>query len=183
MLIAFFVMLAVRAIFMRQKKGIKAFVFGKTDKSDFLYLIVVALFVYAAVAKVAGLPMWDVLVKPFWNTEIPGWIGIVFCILAIIGFLISLYSFGDSLRVGIDEEKPGKLVTTGIFAYSRNPLYLCIITFFIGFFLVHKNIIAAAIVVFFTLAIHRQILREEAYLKVHYAGEYESYCAKTRRYI
>ena len=30
---------------------------------------------------------------------------------------------------------------------------------------------------------HRQILREEAFLKKQYGGEYAAYCAKVRRYI
>jgi protein-S-isoprenylcysteine O-methyltransferase Ste14 len=33
-------------------------------------------------------------------------------------------SFGTSFRVGIDVEHPDKLVTTGIFAVSRNPIYV-----------------------------------------------------------
>jgi hypothetical protein len=44
---------------------------------------------------------------------------------ALIGFAVTLKSFGDSFRVGIDEKKPDKLVTSGMFAISRNPIYVC----------------------------------------------------------
>jgi protein-S-isoprenylcysteine O-methyltransferase Ste14 len=181
-LILLFAMIACRAILLR-RKGVRAMVFGKTDRRDFLLLVVVALLVYPAIAEAAGLPMWSPLVKPFWENAAPGWIGIAVCILALAGVIATLASFGDAFRVGIDEEKPDKLMTGGMFAISRNPLYLCMILFFIGFFLVHRNIVAAAVVVFLFFATRQQILREEKFLKKCYGSEYEAYQAKTRRYI
>ena len=181
-LIGVFALIVSRTLMMR-KKGIRVMVFGKTDKSDFLLLIVIALLIYPAIANAAGLPMWQPLVTPFWANSISGWIGLSLCVLAIIGLIFTLHSFGESVRVGIDEENPGKLVTTGMFRVSRNPLYLCIIIFFFGFFFIHRNVVAAAIIVFVILAVHRQILREEAFLKKHYGSEFDLYCAKTRRYI
>jgi len=88
-----------------------------------------------------------------------------------------------AFRVGIDEKKPDKLVTSGLFALSRNPLYVCFNTFLVGQFLVHRNIVIAVAAVGFALAIHRQIWREETFLSVHYGAEYEKYCKKVRRYL
>jgi len=67
------IMLMGRAVIM-QKKGIKAIVFGKTDKSDFLLLPVVLFLVYSVIAGLFNLPMWQPLVLPFWNTIIPGYL-------------------------------------------------------------------------------------------------------------
>ena len=39
-----------------------------------------------------------------------------------------------SFRVGIDNEHPDKLVTTGVFAYSRNPIYVGFIALLLGQF-------------------------------------------------
>jgi len=180
--IAFALLVAGRALMLR-KRGIRAIVFGKTDKSDFLLVIMVALFVYPAIAAQAGLPMWPPLVSHFWETAAPGWAGVALCTVALAGFAASIVSFGRSFRVGIDEERPGKLVTAGMFAVSRNPLYLCFILLFVGLFLVHRNIVVMAAAILFTLAIHRQILREEAFLQKRYGDEYEDYCAKVRRYL
>ena len=182
LLVLFFAMVGIRAQMMR-RKGIRAIVFGKTDKSDFLLVAVVLLLVYPIVARLFGLPMWPLLVAPFWEHPAPGWVGIVFCIVALTGIAFSLKSLGESFRVGIDTENPDKLVTTGMFAFSRNPIYLCFITLFLGLFLVHRNILISAAVVIFVLAIHRQVLREEAFLREHYGSEYEDYCAKVRRYL
>ena len=91
--------------------------------------------------------------------------------------------FGNSFRVGIDEQKPDKLITTGMFAYSRNPIYVYFDMYFIGQFLIHRNIIIVAASAGFALAIHRQILREERFLSSHYGSEYDEYRSKTRRYL
>lgn len=181
-LVLFFALLGGRALSMR-KRGIKAIVFGKTDKSDFLLLPAFLLLVYPVLAVIFGLPILDSLAKPFWEKIISGWIGLAICAVSLIGFALTLKSFGDSFRVGIDENKPDKLVTTGIFAISRNPIYVCFILFFFGMFLVHRNILIISAVVLFALAIHRQVLREEAFLKRYYGSEYEDYCKKVRRYL
>ena len=39
-------------------------------------------------------------------------------------YVAGLGAFGDSWRLGIDREEAGALVTTGIFAWTRNPIYL-----------------------------------------------------------
>ena len=180
--VAFVGIVLIRAAMMR-RKGINALVFGVTDKSDFLLVPMVLAIAYTVLANTFGLPMWEPLIKPFWETVIPGWAGLTLCGLAIIGFVLTLASFGDSFRVGIDEETPDKLVTTGMFSISRNPIYVCFLLFFTGLFLIHRNIVIAAAVILFALAIHRQILREEKFLKSHYGAEYEAYCKKVRRYL
>lgn len=171
-----------RAAIMR-KKGIKALVFGVTDKSDFLLVPMVLAIAYTVLAKTFGFPMWKPLIKPFWETSVPGWFGLALCITSILGFALTLVNFGDSFRVGIDEENPDKLITTGMFSLSRNPIYVCFILFFTGLFLIHCNIVILIGGILFALAIHRQVLREEKFLRTHYGDEYEVYCRKVRRYL
>jgi len=178
----FVITVMVRAVILR-RRGIKVIVFGQTDKSDFLLVPLVLAIAYTALANTFGLPMWPPLIRPFWETIIPGWFGLGLCGLAIIGFALTLSSFGDSFRVGIDEHKPDKLVTTGMFTISRNPIYVCFLMFFTGLFLIHRNIVIAVAVVLFAMAIHRQVLREEKFLKAHYGAEYEAYCKRVRRYL
>jgi len=175
-------MVLVRAAVLR-RHGVRAMVFGQTDKSDFFLVPIMLVIIYSAFANAFGLPMWHFLFRPFWNTPIPGWVGIALCAASCFGFFLTLIGFGDSFRVGIDDRKPGKLVTSGMFAISRNPIYVCFLLFFSGLFFVHHNIAIAAAVVIFALAIHRQVLREEKFLAQHYDEEYEEYCKKVRRYL
>lgn len=180
--VLFVIMIQVRTAMLR-RKGIKAIVFGATDKSDFLLVPVLLTIAYTALANTFGLPMWRVLIRPFWDSATPGWAGLFLCIAAVVGFALTLISFGESFRVGIDEIKPDKLITSGMFAISRNPIYVCFLIFFAGLFLIHRNIVIAAAIIVFALAIHRQILREEKFLESHYGPEYDEYRKRVRRYL
>ena len=178
----FVIIVQVRAAILR-KHGIRVIVFGQTDKSDFLLVPLVLAIAYTALANTFGLPMWNVLISPFWDSTMPGWAGLAICVISVIGFALTLASFGSSFRVGIDENTPDKLVTSGMFAISRNPIYVCFLMFFTGMFIIHRNIVIAVAVVLFALAIHRQVLREEKFLASHYGEEYEEYRRKVRRYL
>lgn len=50
--------------------------------------------------------------------------GLVLIISGFIIFVLALISLGYSWRLGIDDTNPGKLVTNGIYAISRHPIYL-----------------------------------------------------------
>jgi len=181
-LLSLILCVAVRSAVLR-RRGIRAMLFGKTDKSDFLLILGLLAIVYSVTARSLGLPMWGPLLKPFWEAAVPGWIGLAFCVFAVIGMILTLASFGDSFRVGIDVETPSSLVTDGMFGISRNPIYLSMLTMLIGQFLIHRNIVITAVTIFFAVIIHRQILREEKFLKENYGEEYAAYCLKVRRYI
>ena len=181
-LLLFFLLLGGRALMLR-KKGIRAVVFGETDKSDFLLVPILLVFLYAVLAGSFDLPMPRALARPFWRSAAAGWGGIAVCVLALAGFALTLRSFGDSFRVGIDEKHPDRLVTSGMFAVSRNPIYVSFLLFFLGMFLLYPNLVILCVLVLFSLAVHRQVLREEAFLRAHYGREYEEYCRRVRRYL
>ena len=178
----FVIMVLFRAVVLR-KRGVRVIVFGQTDKSDFLLVPLVLAIAYTALANTFGLPIWGVLIRPFWYGVISGWVGLILCLVSTTGFALTLASFGDSFRVGIDAEKPDKLVTNGMFSISRNPIYVCFILFFTGLYLVHRNIVIAVAVVLFAIVIHRQVIREEKFLTSHYGKDYEEYRNKVRRYL
>jgi protein-S-isoprenylcysteine O-methyltransferase Ste14 len=181
-LIVFFLLLGGRAVMLR-KKGIRAIVFGETDRSDFLLLPVFFALAYAIFAPAFGFRAPNWLLGRFWVSAWTGGLGLLLEAAALIGFAAALKSFGNSFRVGIDEVKPDALVTGGMFAVSRNPVYVCFLIFFLGQFLVNPCLALAVVLPLLALAIHRQILREEAFLRQHYGAEYQAYCARVRRYL
>ena len=178
----FVIMVLVRAAILR-KRGVRVIVFGQTDKSDFLLVPFVLSIAYTALARTFGLPIWAALIHPLWESNIISWIGLVLCIISNVGFILTLVSFGNSFRVGIDESNPDKLITTGMFSISRNPIYVCFLMFFAGLFLIHCNIVIAIATILFSLVIHRQVLREERFLKSHYGNKYNEYYKNVRRYL
>ena len=182
-LFALFEILVLTRTAILRKYRIRAIVFGQTDKYVYLLILSTVLVAYAAGASTFGVLIWSPLICPFWTNQAPGWIGLLLCFISIIGFLLTLISFGNSFRVGIDGNAPGKLITTGVFAVSRNPVYVCMMILFAGLFLIHNNIAVTAAILLFVPVLHRQILREERFLASHYGDEYEKYRKKTRRYL
>src|SRR5262252_1529734 len=109
-------------VMMLRKRGIKAMHFGRTDKSDFFILPFVFFYFYMVFGHAFGLPVPGGLT--FLPINIMGWVGVLACASGLILFYWGLVSFGNAFRVGIDEELPDKLVTTGVFEVTRNPVYL-----------------------------------------------------------
>ena len=125
------------------------------------------------------------LLKVFRGGE-PGsaWTTLSFLCLWLAGILIMSLSFqklGGSLRMGLPSEKTA-LVTTGIYRYSRNPVYLGG-AFLLAASLVYAfswiNLIAAALGV---LLHHRIALAEEKFLAGRFP-EFEAYRKSTPRYL
>ena len=80
--------------------------------------------------------------------------------------------------------KVNKLVNTGIYKYSRNPMYLGMILIVIStsiFYLNYYSIITPFIFYFWINEF--QIKREEVFLEEKFGKEYLSYKSKTRRWI
>jgi len=74
-------------------------------------------------------------------------------------------------------------VTRGIFAVSRNPIYVGFFVFLLGQFLVFPSwtpLIALGVA---TVVFHRQVLREEEFMRQRYGQEYAEYCGRVRRYF
>jgi len=105
-------------------------------------------------------------------------IGLGLVALALVIFSGAFVSFGDSWRMGFDVKTPGTLVTKGIFAVSRNPIYLALDLWFCGIFLINGNLFFLLFAVSTIGAIHWQILQEETFLLKLYGQNYQDYCAR-----
>ena len=168
-------------VFLMKRRGINAVHFGRIDKKDFLIPPFAAFYFYVVFASAFGFPA--VSEQEFFHSEIISWVGVAFCLAGLMLVLWSLISFGRSFRVGIDTDHPDQLVTAGIFRYSRNPIYVAFAFVLIGEFLIFANWILLAYLVAATWLFHRQVLREEEYLRTRYGQEYADYCSRVRRYL
>ena len=109
--------------------------------------------------------------------------GVALITLGLLLLTVSYVSFGDSWRVGFDVRRPGVLVTTGIFALSRNPIYVFLDLWFVGIFLINGTLIFLIMALLAIAFLHWQILQEEEFLLQLYGQPYRSYCVQTGRYI
>lgn len=169
-----------RAVVMK-RRGIEAIHFGKLDRTDFLIPPFALFYFYTIFAAAFNLPILSKQV--FFQSEFIAWVGVIFCLGGLLILVWSIISFGDSFRVGIDTDQPVELITTGVFAISRNPIYLGFWFFLLGQFLVFSNWILLIFIGAATWLFHRQVLREEEFLKEHYGGEYAEYRNQVRRYL
>ncbi len=108
-----------------------------------------------------------------------------FCVgmLGNLIFLISVLCMKDSWRAGIPGEDKTKLITDGIYAYSRNPAFLGFDLQYIGVLLMFCNLLTAAFTVFAVTMLHFQILQEERYLTAAFGAEYLEYRHRVFRYL
>jgi protein-S-isoprenylcysteine O-methyltransferase Ste14 len=102
---------------------------------------------------------------------------------AVLLFAASLWSFGASWRVGVDQNRPGKLVTSGVFALSRNPIFLSMDLFFVGAVLMTGRLVPLVFAAGALLGFHRQILVEERFLLKRHGQAYRAYCTRVSRYV
>ena len=171
------------------KRGIKVWVIGTSSKNLFEIilenilmpvLILWSIFVVLTALNVL-IPkiISKLLIDIFWLK----YIGILFCYIDLIIFLMALISFGKSWRIGIDEKNSNELITTGIFKYSRNPIFLFMDLYFMGIMLIYPNIVFIVVAICVIIGIHLQIIREEKHLLNKFREEYIKYKKQTRRYL
>lgn len=108
----------------------------------------------------------------------------VAAIAAALGiFASSLVAFGDAWRVGIDREAPGALVTQGVFACSRNPIFVAMDLYVVGTFLVSGRLVFLLCALATLAALHAQILQEERFLEATFGAAYRQYRRRVPRYL
>ncbi|HSR34333.1 MAG TPA: isoprenylcysteine carboxylmethyltransferase family protein [Anaerolineae bacterium] len=110
-------------------------------------------------------------------------LGVAMILCAFVIFVLALSALGNSWRLGIDENHPGMLVTTGIYSHSRNPIYLFFDLYFLGTFLINGSLFFLIMAVLVALNLHYQILQEERFLATAHGAAYEGYCDRTARYV
>lgn len=106
--------------------------------------------------------------------------------LALLIGIVSLFQFFRS-KTSIDPYAPSKvstLVTSGLYHYSRNPMYLALLLLLLGWGLYLGNafntILAAGFVYYMNAF---QIIPEEEVLRDKFGKEYQKYCVMVRRWF
>lgn len=168
-------------ILLMKRSGTKAMKFGEIDKKDFLIPPFALFYFYLVFAAAFHLP--TVTRQQFFQSATASWVGALLCLAGVAMLVLSVVSFGNSFRVGIDPDQPDKLITTGVFAFTRNPIYVAFGLVLLGEFLVFPNWIFLAYVFAGIWLFHRQIMREEEFLRMRHGEVYEEYCDRVRRYL
>jgi protein-S-isoprenylcysteine O-methyltransferase Ste14 len=170
-------------------QGIKVWVIGTSTKNLFEIILenilFPALLLWSIYIVITVLHITVPIIISNYLIEIAWikYIGIMFCYIGLLIFLLALISFEKSWRIGIDENNSNKLITKGIFKYSRNPIFLFMDLYFTGIMLIYPNIVFIIMAICTIIGIHIQIIREENFLQNKFGEEYSKYKKHTRRYI
>ncbi len=109
-------------------------------------------------------------------------------LLLAFGFIFAIYvhfSMGKRWRsgiapVGVLEED---LKTDGIYAVSRNPMYLGVAVAQFGFFLALPSLFSLTCLLIGWLALYSQTIEEEKHLRQTFNSEYRAYASNVRRWL
>lgn len=78
----------------------------------------------------------------------------------------------------------GAIVDTGLYARTRNPMYLAMTIIAIGLSLLFQSWLSLALTAVAVIVIRTQVIaREERYLRATFGEPYEEYCRRVRRWF
>jgi len=125
---------------------------------------------------------WGAGISPVRVPEPSRWIALALWVFGFGLLFAGRIGLGASFRIGSPLEKTG-LRTSGLFRFSRNPMYLGIYSTVLASFLYTLNPIVLALAIFVVAVHHRIVVAEERYLSGAFGDEYADYCCRVRRYI
>ena len=136
----------------------------------------------------AGLLWLAVTIFPWASFALPAK-KVIALVIASLGGVVAGSSIISFLRAGTTvhpdhPEKTSKLVTTGVNAISRNPMYLSLLLVLIAWAVYLSNIASLLLTPLFVAYLNRfQIAPEERALASLFGIVYDDYCKNVRRWL
>lgn len=136
-------------------------------------LMVVALLL-APLAPWVGTPMWS-------GGELAG---VLLAAAGIVLTLVAQLQMGASWRIGVDETERTELVTSGVFAIVRNPIFSAMLLASLGLALAAPTMLALVLPLGLLVALELQVrLVEEPYLLGTHGARYGAWASRTGRFL
>jgi protein-S-isoprenylcysteine O-methyltransferase Ste14 len=108
-------------------------------------------------------------------------------LMTFIGFLLGIAAFVEFRKAHTTLDPHGsakQLVTSGIYRFTRNPIYLGFLLMVIGLPLNSGLYWGIVLAPFYAFMIHRLIIQhEEAYLQRKFGKAYTGYTSRVRRWL
>src|SRR5262249_54277763 len=121
---------------------------------------------------------------PIFRASLIRWLGIA---VVAVGLAVVLRVVQTLRAAGtnVDPRRPTTaIVTTGLFRFSRNPIYVGLTLMYLGLTLAFNTWWGLVMLVPLLLTMHRGvILREERYLEQTFGEQYRQYRSRVRRYL
>ncbi|MDA0241622.1 MAG: isoprenylcysteine carboxylmethyltransferase family protein [Proteobacteria bacterium] len=112
------------------------------------------------------------------------WIGVGIFALGFILIAVATFRFASDGADVRPETPTDVVVTSGVYRYSRNPIYLGMVIAMIGAAIgINSLWVLIALVPFYIVINYGVVAREESYLEAKFGEEYLAYKASVRRWI
>ena len=104
--------------------------------------------------------------------------------VGLIGIIVGQAQMRDSWRIGTDPNERTDLITDGLFALVRNPIYVAVVPTLLGLALLVPSVVSLPSVLLFFAAmeIETRIIEEPHLLRVH-GDAYARYAVRVGRFI
>ncbi len=113
-----------------------------------------------------------------------GDVGLALALIAIVLGMVARIAMGAAWRTSADGADAGALVTSGLFALVRNPVYLSMLTLALAVAFLVPSVWTATAFVLAALGLEVQVRAvEEPHLRARYGDAYLRYAAATGRFI
>lgn len=187
-IVYFGIVFVLKSVIVAKQIGKNPFVLPKDDSvfgliSFYFKITLIAVFIY--VAAYAFVPIWHdkLLSIAQLDSKTGKYIGIATLLISLVWTVIAQGHMKNSWRIGIDADGKTELVTSGLFAISRNPIFLGVILSLAGLFLTTPNGITVLFLILGYVLIQLQIRLEEQFLIKEHGQKYLDYKQKVRRLI
>lgn len=168
--------------------GLNPVTFKSTDSAhDFigrLFKLLFALITLAVVVYSASPFYYEWLSRiALLDREGVRWSGVVLLLVSLLWTVTAQAQMGLSWRIGIDEQNRTPLVEHGLFAYSRNPIYVGMILTLAGLFLTTPNVVTLLTLVVGVVLIGVQVRLEEEFLTRTHGETYVAFKSRVHRWL
>jgi protein-S-isoprenylcysteine O-methyltransferase Ste14 len=127
------------------------------------------------------------------HTRLPGphliawpwrWLGLLPIVGGVALAVAGEHAFKRAGTAVLPFSEPSAVVTTGPFAFTRNPMYLGMVLCLVGWAVLLGTLVPVLVIPLFFAVIHyRFVLREESFMAERLGDAYATYKARVRRWL
>jgi protein-S-isoprenylcysteine O-methyltransferase Ste14 len=140
-----------------------------------MYLLILNLWPSVLIGNSGSLPFLELT----WIRNV-GW---TLLLSALLLTLKAQADMGLSWRIGIDTQRRTELITTGVFARSRNPIFLSMRLGMLGLLLVDPNAFTLSLLMSAEVLVQVQVRLEEEHLQKLHETAYIEYRQRVSRWL
>lgn len=180
----FLICFVVPSVRTYKKTGLNPIVFTNTENAHDLigFYMKIVLFLILLSGSEKDHYMNFEFPKVFENSN-AAHIGMILMVISLCWIAMAQLQMANSWRIGIDEKNKTELTANGLFRFSRNPIYVGMISAQIGFFLYHSSYLNLIILICAYLLTSIQVRLEEEYLLRIHGQSYLDYKSKVSRWL